>query len=131
MTIMQFFKEIERNRFTLSSKSNVFLFLKLSFPRDRYLKATIKLVFRCRSRKSFTFYLLLGDVNGSRFRFRQRKRPFKILQKILSGSRYVDFFGTSYMREEAEAATGSWRNAREENIKGPKEATFQASKKSE
>lgn len=34
------------------------------------------------------------------------------------------------MREEAEAATGSWRNAREENIKGSKEATFQASRKS-
>ncbi|KYM99491.1 hypothetical protein ALC62_09838 [Cyphomyrmex costatus] len=39
------------------------------------------------------------------------------------------FFGTSYMREEAETAVGSWRNAREENIKGPKEATFQASRK--
>jgi len=35
------------------------------------------------------------------------------------------------MREEGEAATGSWRNAREENMKGPKEATFQASGKSE
>ncbi|KYN18164.1 hypothetical protein ALC57_09509 [Trachymyrmex cornetzi] len=31
--------------------------------------------------------------------------------------------------EEAETAVGSWRNAREENIKGPKEATFQASRK--
>ncbi|EGI65929.1 hypothetical protein G5I_05517 [Acromyrmex echinatior] len=31
--------------------------------------------------------------------------------------------------EEAETAVGSWRNAREENIKGPKEAAFQASRK--
>jgi len=35
------------------------------------------------------------------------------------------------MREEEEAAAGSWRNAREENMKGPKEATFQASGKPE
>ncbi|KYM84268.1 hypothetical protein ALC53_05360 [Atta colombica] len=31
--------------------------------------------------------------------------------------------------EEAETAVGSWRNARVENIKGPKEAAFQASRK--
>lgn len=35
------------------------------------------------------------------------------------------------MYEKAEAAAGSWRDAREENIKGPKEATFQASRKPE
>jgi hypothetical protein len=42
----------------------------------------------------------------------------------------MDFLGHP-VYEKAEAAAGSWRNAREENIKGPKEATFQASRKSE
>lgn len=41
--------------------------LKLSFLHDRYLKAAR--ISYCGSRKSFTFYLLFGDINRSRFRF--------------------------------------------------------------
>jgi len=44
---------------------------KLLFPYNRHLKATIALISCCGSWKSFTFYLLLGDING--FRFWRRK----------------------------------------------------------
>lgn len=101
--------------------------LKLSFPHDRYFEAAR--ISYCGSRKSFTFYLLLGDINGSRFRFRLKKNLFQNTSENTFWLTLCRFFGTSYMREKAEAAIGSWRNAREENIKGPKEATFQASRK--